>query len=135
MTPRTKPGRSWTKLASVTALVYYCFGVTMLLGEYLRESSRMMEGMFLDTYRPLVLAEVISWPCSTFVASWSGYPERLDAVEWQINLNDSMPSHIWAIMLQTLLIFLLIRVWGIASGLRRSKRPRANHDSLGKSTH
>ena len=126
MTLSTKPGRSWTKLASVIALVYYSFGLTGLLVEYLSESSRMMEGMFLDTYRPLGDTEVISWPSSMFFANWSGYPDRLDGAEWQRALNDSVPSHIWAVMVQTILIFLITEVWGLALRLKRSKRPRAD---------
>ncbi|HEV2886924.1 MAG TPA: hypothetical protein VGX49_08440 [Jatrophihabitans sp.] len=111
------------------ALAYYSLGVTILLGEYLRESSRMMRGMFLDTYRPLAFPEVISWPSSIFVANWNGYPERLDQAEWQSTLNDSVPSHIWAVIVQTIVIFLIITAFGMASGLKRSKRPRADGDS------
>ena len=109
----------------MTALAYYSLGVTILLAEYLSESSKLIRGMFTDTYNALAYSEVVSWPSSTFVATWNGYPELLNQAQWQKTLNDSVPSHMAAITVQAILIFTIIKVWGMASGLRRSKVPRA----------
>lgn len=116
----TGPRRSWLKLSSLVALGYYAAAVTALLLEYLSESNKLGRGTYTDTFNPLVFTDIVTWPTSVFVAEWKGYPREADAI-WQNTLNDSMPSHIWAVVIQTIIIFLLTGAWKLAADLRRSK--------------
>jgi hypothetical protein len=127
MIASTGPGRSWLKLSSSAALGYYALAVTVLLLEYLSESNKLGRGMYTDTFNPLVLSDIVTWPTSIFVAEWKGYPRRADAI-WQNTLNDSMPSHIWAIVIQTVMIFLIISAGKLAADVRRSKVRVAEYD-------
>ncbi|HEV2886426.1 MAG TPA: hypothetical protein VGX49_05910 [Jatrophihabitans sp.] len=115
-----KSGRSWTKLGGLVALGYYALAITTLLLEYLSESSKLSRGMYTDTFNPLVVSELVTWPSSVFVADWQGYPQSLDQSTWQKALNDSLPSHIWAVVVQAILVFLIIKALSMALGLKRS---------------
>lgn len=119
---RARSGRSWVKLGGLVALGYYALAVTTLLVEYLSESEKLSRGTFTDTFGPLVYAELVAWPTSWFVADWAGYPQQFSETEWQKALNDSLPSHIWAIVIQALAVFFIVATLGRALTLRRSPR-------------
>jgi hypothetical protein len=123
-------GRSWLKVGSSIALGYYALAVTALLIEYLSESNKLGRGMYTDTFNPLVLSDLVTWPTSIFVAEWKGYPRQAGAI-WQNTLNGSVPSHIWAIVIQAFMIFLVVSAWKLAADLRRSKVRVAEADRHG----
>jgi hypothetical protein len=98
--------------------------MSILLIEYLSESKKLSRGTYTDTVSPFVWSEVTTWPSSIFVATWQGYPERFKRSAWQQSLNDALPSHLWAAVVQAILAFLIITGLGTASGLTRAARKR-----------
>lgn len=111
------------KLSVLAALGYCLLAVITLLAEYLSESAKLSRGMYTDTFNPLVFAEVATWPTSRFLVSWNGYPQQFSQPEWQKALNDSLPSHIWAIVVQTLVVFFLLEA--LSRTLAQHDRRRA----------
>jgi hypothetical protein len=124
----SRSGWFWTKLASWIALGYYAFGMTVLLVGYWSEGDKLSRGMPTDTFSPFIWTEVTSWPSSSFVAHWNGYPERFDQAIGQSAVNDSVPSHIWAVVVQAILLFLIVQALGVAVRLARSGRKLAGSD-------
>lgn len=119
---QTMFNRFWAKLAGSLALGYYSLAVTILLIEYLSESNKLSRGMYTDTFNPLVISEILTWPSSSLVTGWKGYPEPANQSAWQKALNDSLPPHLLAVVVQAILIFLIIEAMGIAFKTRRSQQ-------------
>jgi hypothetical protein len=129
---KSRPRRFWAKLGGVVALGYYSLAVTLLLAESHSESTKLHRGMYTDTVNPLAFSEAFTWPSSRFIARWRGYPERFDQSVWQKALNDSLPSHLEALVVQALLGFAIIAAWGLLSELTRSRRSRRRSGRLVK---
>jgi hypothetical protein len=63
MTPtHAESSRSWTKVAGFIALGYYSLAVTTLVDEYHSESTKLSRGVYTDTFHPLAISEIVTWP-------------------------------------------------------------------------
>jgi hypothetical protein len=83
--------------------------ITLLL-EYFSESKKLSRGSYTDTFNPLILSEIITWPSSVFVATWKGYPDQFDQAVSRELLNESLSSHFCAIAVQAILVFGIVLV-------------------------
>lgn len=116
-------GWRWTKRSGLVALCYYALAMTTLLLEYLSERNKLSHGRYTDTFNPFVFSETLTWPTSRFVADWHGYPDRFSEPLWRKTLNDCLPSHLWSVVVQGALVFVIVEICGVI--IQRRGRGRA----------
>jgi hypothetical protein len=96
--------------AATWGLIYLVASVAVTFIEYRNEVSKLSRGTFTDTVSPYFYANVATFPTSSFVAHWPGYPGDFDEARWKAALHDGLWPHLEAAAIQTAVLVLVVYV-------------------------